>query len=308
MTAAVTFSWYFILGPVMQQGSETTLAKAVSSAYPLADIVLIACLIILASRPEEHTLLPAVRLLALGLTLIVIADSNFAYWSLHDAYATGTLPDVGWSLGYMLVALGAFAARLAPSEEATTDTRGACRYAQHRISSPRTARVDLAAALRSRACGRHPPRLCLAHTLPGAAAWRPGSISGERVLIGLMLLRQVLTIVENARLYNRLQRTHRQVEQKNDQLVRSQSELRRQKEYFESLVLNSPVAIAIMDLDEKVVSWNPAAEKLFGYTQAQAVGRSIDDLLAGTPQMHAEVLQYTRQVASDRRVDVRHPA
>ena len=89
-----------------------------------------------------------------------------------------------------------------------------------------------------------------------------------------MVLRQVLTIVENSQLYNSLQRTHRQVEQKNDQLERShrqveqkndqlersQSELRRQKEYFESLVLNSPVAIAIMDLDEKVVSWNPAAE------------------------------------------------
>src|SRR5215211_897381 len=120
MTAAVTFSWYFVLGPVMQQGTETTLAKAVSTAYPLADIVLIACLVILASRPGGHTLRPAVRLLALGLILIVIADSNFAYWSLHDAYATGTLPDVGWSLGYMLVALGAFAARLAPTGEATT--------------------------------------------------------------------------------------------------------------------------------------------------------------------------------------------
>jgi PAS domain S-box-containing protein len=118
------------------------------------------------------------------------------------------------------------------------------------------------------------------------------------------LLRQVLTIVENARLYNRLQRTHLQVEQKNYQLERSQSELRRQKEYFESLVLNSPVAIAIMDLDEKVVSWNPAAEKLFGYTQAQVVGRSVDDLLAGTPEIHAEVLTYTRQTATDRRVDV----
>src|SRR5215211_2312990 len=120
MTAAVTFSWYFMLGPVMRQGSETTLAKAVATAYPLADIVLSACLIILASRPGEHSLRPAVRLLALGLTLIVVADSNFAYWSLHDAYATGTLPDVGWSLGYMLVGLGAFAARSAPSEEATT--------------------------------------------------------------------------------------------------------------------------------------------------------------------------------------------
>jgi PAS domain S-box-containing protein len=108
--------------------------------------------------------------------------------------------------------------------------------------------------------------------------------------------------VENARLYNRLQRTHLQVEQKNDQLVRSQSELRRQKEYFEALVRNSPVAIAIMDLDEKVVSWNPAAERLFGYSQAQAIGRRVDDLVAGTPQMYAEVLEYTRQLASDNRV------
>src|SRR5918994_3939257 len=132
MTAAVTFSWYFILGPVMQQGTQNKLAKAVATAYPLADIVLIACLIILASRPEEHTLLPTVRLLALGLTLIVVADSNFAYWSLHNAYATGTLPDVGWSLGYMLVALGAFAARLAPTGEAATTP-------DESVGTPRTA-------------------------------------------------------------------------------------------------------------------------------------------------------------------------
>src|SRR5918999_788140 len=51
MTAAVTFSWYFILGPVIQQGTETALAKIVSASYPLADIVLIACLVILALRP-----------------------------------------------------------------------------------------------------------------------------------------------------------------------------------------------------------------------------------------------------------------
>src|ERR687893_659468 len=42
MTAALTFSWYFVLGPVMQQGTHTMLAKAVATAYPLADIVLIA--------------------------------------------------------------------------------------------------------------------------------------------------------------------------------------------------------------------------------------------------------------------------
>jgi PAS domain S-box-containing protein len=303
MTAAVTFSWYFILGPVMQQGSESTLSKVVSSAYPLADIVLIACLIILASRPEEHTLLPAVSLLALGLILIVIADSNFVYWSLHDAYATGTLPDVGWALGYMLVALGAFAARMAPTEGATMSPGE---------QSERSSTV--APLLEQRLwTSLLPYALVPAVGILVVYAWRQSAGSnslatgvyiGGALLLGLMVLRQVLTIVENARLYNRLQRTHLQVEQKNDQLVRSQRELRQQKEYFESLVLNSPVAIAIMDLDEKVVSWNPAAEKLFGYTRTQAVGRSINDLLAGTPEMHAEVLEVTRQTASDRRVDV----
>src|SRR5829696_8488247 len=288
MTAAVTFSWYFILGPVMQQGTETTLAKAVATAYPLADIVLIACLVILASRPEEQALLPTVRLLALGLILIVVADSNFAYWSLHDAYATGTLPDVGWSLGYMLVALGAFAARLAPTGEAATTPEGPGDTL--RPSSPLAEQRVWPSLL--------PYALVPAVGVLAIYAWRASAGSGSlttgvyvggALLVGLVLLRQVLTMVENARLYNRL--------------VRSQSELRRQKEYFETLVLNSPVAIAIVDLDENVVSWNPAAERLFGYTQAQAVGRSIDDLLAETPQMHAEVLKYTQQVSSGGQVD-----
>jgi PAS domain S-box-containing protein len=301
MTGAVTFSWYFILGPVMQQGSETILAKAVSSAYPLADIVLIACLIILASRPGEHALLPAVSLLALGLTLVVIADSNFAYWSLHDAYATGTLPDVGWSLGYMLVGLGAFAARLATSEEATApgvlgDTpSSASTLTEQRVWTSLLPYVLVpAVGVLIVYAWRHSG---------GGSSLDTGVYIGGALLIGLMLMRQVLAILENARLYNRLQRTHRQVEQKNDQLVRSQSELRRQKEYFEALVLNSPVAIAIMDLDEKVVSWNPAAERLFGYRQDEAVGRRIDDLVAGTQKMHAEVLAYTQQVSSNIRVD-----
>src|ERR687898_3557132 len=246
MTGAVTFSWYFILGPVMQQGSETILSKAVSSAYPLADIVLIACLIILASRPGEHTLLPAVSLLALGLTLIVVADSNFAYWSLHDAYATGTLPDVGWSGGYMLVGLGAFAARLATSEEATVagepgDTPSSASSAS--TLSEQRVWTSLLPYVLVPAVGvlivyawRHSG---------GASSLDSGVYIGGALLIGLMLFRHVLAILENARLYNRLQRTHRQVEHKNDQLVRSQGELRQQKEYFEALVLNSPVAIAI---------------------------------------------------------------
>src|SRR5919112_1086261 len=217
MTAAVTFSWYFILGPVMQQGTETMLAKAVPTPSPLADIVLIACLVILASRPEEHTLLPAVRLLALGLTLIVVADSNFAYWSLHDAYATGTLPDVGWSLGYMIVALGTFAARLAPTGESTTtadepgDTpRSASPLAEQRVW------LSLLPYVLVPAVGIL--AIYAWRTSGGSSSLATGVYVGGGLLICLVLLRQVLTIVENARLYNSLQGTYLEMETKEEEV------------------------------------------------------------------------------------------
>jgi PAS domain S-box-containing protein len=56
--------------------------------------------------------------------------------------------------------------------------------------------------------------------------------------------------------------------------------LRQQKEYYESVVLNSPVAIVTINLRFNVVSWNPAAERLFGYTEKEAMGRSILRLVA----------------------------
>ncbi|HEY8170665.1 MAG TPA: response regulator [Candidatus Limnocylindria bacterium] len=57
------------------------------------------------------------------------------------------------------------------------------------------------------------------------------------------------------------------------------SEIRRQKQFFEALVESSPVAVVTMDRDEIVTGWNPAAERLFGYLSADAVGRHIDDLI-----------------------------
>src|SRR5512133_497776 len=61
-------------------------------------------------------------------------------------------------------------------------------------------------------------------------------------------------------------------------LLRSEAEVRRQKQYFESLVEISPTAVLTLDLEERVTSWNPAAERLFGYSKEEAVGRRVMDL------------------------------
>jgi PAS domain S-box-containing protein len=85
-------------------------------------------------------------------------------------------------------------------------------------------------------------------------------------------------------------------------LEESTEELRQQKGYFESLLDISPVAIVTTDLDDVVTSWNPAAERLFGYSQAEALGRRIDDLVARSPELRVEAASVTRRVLRETRV------
>ena len=60
------------------------------------------------------------------------------------------------------------------------------------------------------------------------------------------------------------------------------SEVERQRQYLESLVAVSPAAVVVMDADERVTDWNPAAAELFGYSAEEAFGRPIDELVFGT--------------------------
>jgi PAS domain S-box-containing protein len=64
--------------------------------------------------------------------------------------------------------------------------------------------------------------------------------------------------------------------------------------YFESMVVNNPVATVNLDINFSVVSCNPAFERLFGYAESDAIGRNLDELVT-TPETRAEALQYSQQ-------------
>jgi PAS domain S-box-containing protein len=59
------------------------------------------------------------------------------------------------------------------------------------------------------------------------------------------------------------------------------AEVERQRQYLESLVAISPAAVVVMDADERVIDWNPAAAELFGYSAEEALGRHVDELVFG---------------------------
>jgi hypothetical protein len=76
---------------------------------------------------------------------------------------------------------------------------------------------------------------------------------------------------------------------------------RRERQYFEVLVGNNPVAIVVLDVEHQILSCNPAFESLYGYTREEVVGRSLDDLIT-TADTRAEAVSFTVQASEDRMV------
>lgn len=61
-------------------------------------------------------------------------------------------------------------------------------------------------------------------------------------------------------------------------------ESRRQSEQRLSLhVHQTPLAVIECDPCEKITAWNPAAERIFGYTREEAIGRPASDLIGAGP-------------------------
>ena len=56
-------------------------------------------------------------------------------------------------------------------------------------------------------------------------------------------------------------------------------ELKRRTRNLELLLAVSPVAIVTVDAERSVTGWNQAAERLFGYSEAETLGQKLDDLV-----------------------------
>jgi PAS domain S-box-containing protein len=76
---------------------------------------------------------------------------------------------------------------------------------------------------------------------------------------------------------------------------RAEWEIKERQLYLESVFNAAPGAIVTVDAEHHIVEWNPGAEKLFGYSRAEVIGKNLDDLIT-TEEVIEEAVRFTNQV------------
>src|SRR6266852_1341356 len=76
---------------------------------------------------------------------------------------------------------------------------------------------------------------------------------------------------------------------------------REQAQHFAALVASSNEAILSKDLEGVITSWNPAAERMYGYTAAEAIDRSI--LMLIPPEIQQEDSEILSRIRRGENID-----
>lgn len=233
MIATVTFSWYFILGPIVLQAEGSTLTKVFELIYPLSDLTLACCLLFLLS-PANGLPRTGAYILTLSLGMVILADSYFAYNSLHGTYRDGRWPDLFWPLAHSIVTLGLVAIRSSTGEPPQPNPGRAMHLWQALL--PYTFLPAVAGLL------------AYTWSRPGDEALGRGVLLGSAALLLVILLRQVLALVENGRLQRatasyaqRLESLNTTLQATRDELAANNTALLAANERLEALATTDPL-------------------------------------------------------------------
>jgi PAS domain S-box-containing protein len=139
----------------------------------------------------------------------------------------------------------------------------------------------------------------LRHSNVSVADLVPGKVADAQDLLEDALKSNM----ETARLYSELKQAKDALEKKNEEMSQLNSQLDRAnqdnlktRKYLEGLVQNIGEAVISYTSDGKILTWNMAAERIFGYSRPEIVGRNMaqltpDDLLGELEQVARQVGQ-----------------
>lgn len=238
--------WALLLEPIAASWARP-LETVVLLTYPLGDVALMSLALIIGARAHPQ-LRTSLWLVGVGLFLYALSDSAYAYLELQGFFASATIADVGWVVGYLSVALAARAPGVLTAIPVKPHTRpgpGSIGL----VYGPLVAAIVVAAG---------PP---LVHR-------DPVLFTAGIVALAAFAGRQIVLVSENRSLTNDLEQ---RVEDRTRQLHRVS---RRAQLILES----ASDGIYGEDIEGRIVFANPAAAAILGYGVNDLVGRSSHDL------------------------------
>jgi diguanylate cyclase (GGDEF)-like protein len=192
-------SWSSALGAIYRLGGPNMLAREVALAYPVIDIIACTAALAALSKVRGHRR-RALALIGIGLLAFAISDSAYSYLTSINAYGNGSAFDTGYIAGYLLI----FLAAVVPASPHDTVAEEA------EVSMPQTVLpyvplcVALVVAVVRAASGARFDGLLMA---TGA------------VTIAVVLVRQLLTLIENVTLTGRLQSSVAELRAREEELA-----------------------------------------------------------------------------------------
>ncbi|NER52390.1 MAG: PAS domain S-box protein [Symploca sp. SIO1A3] len=114
--------------------------------------------------------------------------------------------------------------------------------------------------------------LLIAHHCSATRQWQSWEIDLMK-----QLATQVAIAIQQSELYEQLRQLNAELEcrvqERTEELAKTNDALHHTNQTLLSLISASPRAIFTLDLQERVKIWNPAAERMFGWTEAEVLDR-----------------------------------
>ena len=296
MGALLAIAWYLLLGSLALQSVENPLAKFLGLYYPTTDIALLSCVVFLLLRGQSRIYQSRSRrigFIVIGIGLCFFATSDFIFNVQQNigTYIEGTWVDIGWPLGMMTIGLAAYLRRFLPSADADSlEQRLRRRTERGTLGLEKLIPYILLGVLFVVLI------LNVLSTDQLQIAIRPVLLFATIGVVGLVVLRQILTLQENARLtrrqadaLQRLEQANRQIEKQSSMIVERNESLElgitHLKDVQARLANGNLRARARLDGGELMplaVSLNLMAERLSRLEQsdiyAQRLSRALSDL------------------------------
>jgi PAS domain S-box-containing protein len=95
------------------------------------------------------------------------------------------------------------------------------------------------------------------------------------------------------------------LERRQNEARESADEVRRAKDTLDAVIDASPLAIVCSDLDRKIMLWNRGAEQVYGYSEAEVIGRAIRIVRPEDMEMSKQIYGRARGGETLRGVEVK---